>query len=464
MESAKGVLEISPHGGEAVVSGLGFRPKAVVAWWTQQERSEGVETGNAGGFGLWSASGCGAVAWASAHGTARATARTAATAGALLGVDAQSGDVVMAADGVRLDGGGFALEWGQPPSHPWVVHYLAIGGEELSARVGWSEPAAGAPALDLTPAANGTRALVLAACAPGPGEHENGLGVGIGVVAGRDQAAASYCVPNGAAPGTVVGAQSPSAGVVLCQETGTTASGTIDLDSGAGSVRRLETGGRPLQICHLALDGVRCTSGVALSPSSPGRRRTKVGFAPEALLLVSWGLAPWAHPKPIGRLCVGATASGSSGCGGWDDRNDEAEVTATHAHSSTRKVLHVVDTMTGGTHATATVGSLDANGFTLEWPESDGKEREFAYLALASATPSRRRLFRDGTASAGRRSFSPTGGGARRRRQGRIPAPGPPVPRPRSARCSPRRRSRCRSAPRPAPKERRRRARAGRDV
>ena len=45
------------------------------------------------------------------------------------------GDVVMAAERVRLDDGGFALEWGQPPSHPWVVHYLALGGEELSARV-----------------------------------------------------------------------------------------------------------------------------------------------------------------------------------------------------------------------------------------------------------------------------------------------------------------------------------------
>jgi hypothetical protein len=310
-------------------------------------------------------------------------------------VDAETGEALMAADAARLADDGFSLEWRRQPRRPWVVHYLALGGADLSAKVGWTDEVAGKQALDLPPAANGSRALVLAACLPGPGEHVDGLGVGIGIAAGRGQAAASYCVPSGAPPGTVVGAQSPSAAAVLCQEGGTAATGTIDLDpSDGGAVRWVASDARTSRVCYLALDGVRCAGGVALSTSTPGRRRTKIGFAPDALLLVSWGLGPSPQPKRIGRLCVGATASGVSGCGGWDDRNDEAEVTATHTHSSTRNVLHVVDTMTGGTHATATMHSLDSGGFTLEWPHSDGKEREFAYLALASATANRGRFLR----------------------------------------------------------------------
>ena len=45
-------------------------------------------------------------------------------------------------------------------------------------------------------------------------------------------------------------------------------------------------------------------------------------------------------------------------------------------------MLVVTDTQTGGVHAQAALKSIDDRGFTLDWTESDGKPRQFGYVAL----------------------------------------------------------------------------------
>src|SRR5436853_84479 len=49
--AAKGVFSTEVDPARPSVRGLGFKPSAVVAWWSRQDR-EGIEAGNQGGLGL----------------------------------------------------------------------------------------------------------------------------------------------------------------------------------------------------------------------------------------------------------------------------------------------------------------------------------------------------------------------------------------------------------------------------
>jgi hypothetical protein len=104
------------------------------------------------------------------------------------------------------------------------------------------------------------------------------------------------------------------------------------------------------------------------------------------LVLFSWGLSSSPVWKTMGRLCLGAVSGDESGCISWDDRDGDPSETMTHVWSSTEHALVVADSQTGELHAHATVSSLDDRGFALDWI-SDGKHREFAYIAMTGRDP-----------------------------------------------------------------------------
>lgn len=392
--AAKGLFETAGAGDILSVRDLPFAPKAVIAWWSQQEQL-GVESGNRGGIGFWTTQGTGAVAWASRDGVETIDARTVAEPIGLLGLDDPTSPPAMRAELARLERDGFTLRWLERPEKPWIVHYLAFGGPDLAAEVGWTAAPGTPQARGLALPAHDDQVLVFAPTAiPSGADGAAGLALGIGAAGPGGQAAATYGAPQGAAPGAVTGAQSVSESVLLAHKhQAFAATGRVDHEGTATIVDWSTAGPDAGQVCYLALHGVRAAVGFDLSPSRPGALRTKVGFEPEALLVFSWGLGPSDRAKNIGRLCIGGASTGASGCAGWDDRNTATPTTGTQVHSSSSSILVVTDTQTGDIHAEAALRSLDPRGFTLDWTASDEKQRQFAYLAFAS-TPSPRRRFR----------------------------------------------------------------------
>ncbi len=389
---AKGVFEATASGPVETVRGLPFAPRAVIAWWSQQ-RNLGIEHGNRGGIGFWTMHGTGAIAWASLDGAERASAMTIAEPIGLLGLDEPGAPPSMRAELTRLESDGFTLSWLERPKTAWIVHYLAIGGD-FDAVVGWTSPPRGPKSEGLGVPARDDQVLLFAPTAIPSGAHAApGLALGIGVAGPGGQAAAAFSVCDGSPPGAVTGAQSTSESIVLAHGSeAISAVGRVGNDASETTIDWSKAEPTAGQVCYLALQGIRATVGTDRSPTTPRRMRTKVGFEPEGLLLFSWGLGPSDVPKRIGRLCIGGASRESSGCAGWDDRNTASSTTGTHVHSSTSNMLIVTDTQTGDIHAAATLRSLDRRGFTLDWTDSDGKEREFAYLALASDYSARRRF------------------------------------------------------------------------
>jgi hypothetical protein len=343
------------------IGGLGFRPAAVVAWWARVSQSA-TRSGNCGGIGFCTQRESAAVAWISVDGTASTTTARLADNAALLGLSEAGTEVALRAHLESFDEDGMTLRYTTGPEDDWVVHFVAFGGSIQDQRVGWMSPSSTVVSqkTGFWPANSG---VVLLGAAPLElGVVSPSLAVVIGAADTRSAAVAGYVCPNGSPPGEVTGMQRRGA-----------------------TPFAWPTLGGPSRLCYLSLDGLRAKVGTDVSPRGPGRRHTRVGFRPSALIFFSWGLSSSPAVASIGRLCIGGWTSDRTGCISWDDRNVEADETRTHARSSLQEPLLVTDTRTGGIHAQARVTSVDDHGFTLDWT-NDGGEREFAYVALGRPT------------------------------------------------------------------------------
>jgi hypothetical protein len=391
LEAAKRVFATDGGAGTPSIERLGFQPRAALLWWTRQE-SEGVERGNRGGLGFWTPDASASIAWASDDGAAPTRTGQVMDQAPLVGLAGTDGEIAMRAAILGLDPEGLTLTWSTKPDQRWIVHLLALGGPALTrAQIEWtmSPPTSGRADLDLAEirpdllffASAGVESLSAAV---------RGLSIGLGAASLDGQASAGYASRDGAPAGDVGGAQRADTAVLLVADREELAlRGSVRLGSTkAPSIEWSTAGPRRHPICCLALEGLRCRVGTAVSPKEPGCRRTQVGFRPDALFFFSWGLPKSRQTTDIGRLCVGGAASHESGCAGWDDRDWNAQPSTTHVCSSTRDVVIVTNTQNGSIHASAALLSIDDHGFELDWTASDGKEREVVYIALTAATRS----------------------------------------------------------------------------
>src|SRR6185312_12885779 len=188
LDVAKGILRVAR--GVTPAEELNFRPRALVLWWCR-ERSEGC----AGGIGFATEEGGDAsTAWAADDALAPGVlSRWGADAPLLLHGDPRTPEV-SSLGRVRFAERGFSVECDHDPEHPWLVHYLALGGPDVHR----------AAVRELVLESTGTRAvrglgfepgLVLAAAGAGSkaGEPRSGLAVGFGAAAlPRSQVAGGF--------------------------------------------------------------------------------------------------------------------------------------------------------------------------------------------------------------------------------------------------------------------------------
>ena len=123
LDAAKGTFTADAATPSKRVGGLGFAPRAVIAWWTRQER-EGVAPGNRGGLGFWAAgAGTAAVAWASDDGASPTRTSRVADSAAFLGLEHASVQEPARAQLASFDQDGFTLSWETRPEatsdHLW---------------------------------------------------------------------------------------------------------------------------------------------------------------------------------------------------------------------------------------------------------------------------------------------------------------------------------------------------------
>jgi hypothetical protein len=375
---------------EAKIDGLGFRPRALVFWWSAQA-SWGSAPGNRGGVGLVADGGQSAVAWASHDGAEAIRASRWLDDVAIIGFETAGADRPdVRGRAVAFDDSGFVLEWLTRPRTDWIVHYLALGGSDLTEATvfRFTSIDEGFQYVD-GPKFPPDFVLLVPSGAAKPGDRAEGVLVSLGVATDEtSQAVCAFQSRDAAGAGESRSRQQTSAVAALAfPAAGDRAvARLVSTDSSGFTLEWSGEGTKLGSVICLALKGGRYKIGTDVSPKAPGTRRTRrLGFRPSALLAFSWGLRPSQEAKDVGRLCFGAAASRAQGCATWDDEHRAAPPTKTHVHSTDEALILVPDTQTGGVHAAAGIRAVDPDSFTLEWARSDGPAREFVYVAFGSS-------------------------------------------------------------------------------
>lgn len=118
--------------GNKAYAGLGFQPKAIIFWTTAGATPGTVAASCAGGIGFCTAVGAEfGIGWFSEDGVADSNcSRTHAAA--CVNVPAATETVLMRATLASFDPDGFTLNWSTAPGASRLIHFLALGGSDLT--------------------------------------------------------------------------------------------------------------------------------------------------------------------------------------------------------------------------------------------------------------------------------------------------------------------------------------------
>jgi hypothetical protein len=375
-----------------------FRPRALLLWWAERDKLC-AHSGNRGGIGIH-VDGGGAMAHAWFADDRVATGAVAHAVGDFamysLASPLASAPACFAEALLRDDG--FALHWSATTHSAWDVHYLAFGGSDLrEAAIANLELVHDHSRIVADVGFRPDFALFVPTAAGGSDDPAPGLFYGIGVAAGPHRQGATGVAVRVADARTVVrSAQCADSVVALPSVEGgrpfRALARIAELGpSGPALAVDLDRAASPVRVACLALAGGRYSVAMHVGPPRPRRDRTRgVGFSPVGVLAFSWGLASSADTKEVPRLSVGAADRGGCGCLGWTLRSHGLWPLEPRSRSTEGRLLEVMDTGSDALHAHARFAGVRADGFTLEWPQSDGHRREFVYAAFGSTEPTGR--------------------------------------------------------------------------
>jgi hypothetical protein len=310
----------------------------------------------------------------------------------------QWGEVTLAeADLASWDDASFTLAWQTNDLAPSIVHYIAIGGAGVSAKiVPWQAPTAPA-----TKAVTGTGfrpdtvlhfysgAMLLTSP---PFSQVNGS-LGMGLVDGAgNQCAYQIAVVDASNPTTTARAQKSDSSIYMFFE-GPNPSvmkqgrfASMDANGFTLDFTAAETS--PSQIFSLALAGVRAKVGAfdkAATAVSSTQSVAAVGFQPGLVFLASVEdiARPFGVSQPHAALAMGATDGTSQASSAIFDLDRVTPSSASGFDDAAR-----VFTQLGGSSraisAQAVMTSLDPDGFSLRWTVNDPVATRICYWALGS--------------------------------------------------------------------------------
>ena len=376
-----------------------FRPRALVLWWAERDDLNAY-AGNRGGIGLHvDGGGSVAHAWFADDRIATDAVGHAVGEFAVFSLASPVDSAPACSADATLRDDGFALHWQAKSEGAWDVHYLAFGGSDLrAAAIASLELVHDRPRAVADVGFRPDFALFVPTAASGPADPTPGLFYGIGVAAGRHRQGATGVAAHVSDTTAVVrSAQRADSVVAVPSIEGAMSfralARMVELGpSGPALDVVVDPAAGPVSVACLALAGGRYSVATHAGPSRPRQdRMRRVGLKPAGVLAFSWGLGSSADVKQVPRLSLGAADCTGCGCLSWTLRPRGLWPLEPRSRSTEGRILEVVDTRSHALHAHARFVGVSADGFTLEWPESDGRRREFVYAAFGSTEPTRRR-------------------------------------------------------------------------
>ena len=386
----KGSFTCNTSPGNQVISGTGFTPKALI-FWTSLMTAEGFSVQNRGAIGLVvSTSARRYYAWAS-NDAADPTNVGGRSADLAIGMLSAVSTVDGEADFVSFEANGFTLNWTDAPSSAWIVHYIALGGSDLTnvfLKTFNSEVLTGNKAY--------TGVGFLPDCLVSLGAHTGttlpsttatGLSPSIGFgLSSTARHVAGFGDQDNVATSNAASYLYASRVLAIAnmEDSENTLADIVSLDADGFTLNYTSVIGSARPVAVLCLKGGQYKVGVETQKTSGGTKATTgVGFQPTGMLCIGAdAVADTLRQENGGRLVLGGASSGAEGTS-WFNSQDATGTAETDSSTTTAKVLrHATPPST--IDAEADLSSFDSGGFTLDWTTADATAREFAYLAFGS--------------------------------------------------------------------------------
>ena len=379
------------------ISSLTFQPKAVIFFWTRQT-VDGLASGLYAGYGFaTSATNERAIAIASDDniGSNSDTGRSSLDTRSITIIsDATAPTVSAVGDVTAWTTNGFTITWTTNENRADIIHYLALGGSDITNAVAGSFAAtASAGTQGVTGVGFEPDFLMFLSADQGLTTATRGK-ASIGFAAGAEGAdEASVAV-------SLEDAQSvPSQDTWIRQRTDRS---TNELsDSGAedhlATVDSFDANGFTINksaadattFFYLALKGGKYKVGsfnkCATTPTCSGQSVSTVGFKPAGLIPMSGNQLSSTGIQAEGRISFGASDGTTEGATWWHDK-DQVNPTDSNQRTSTTKIA--VHGSRGTLNAEADLTAFGSNGFTLDWTTNNSVVEEIIYAAFGNATTS----------------------------------------------------------------------------
>lgn len=398
LSSHKGSFAANTSTGDQAITGVGFTPKVLI-FWAVQLTAAGYGAGLSMSYGCATSS---TARWAMTHYSLDAaatsdTARGQTSSGVIRLFSDATPTQESKADLVSFDSDGFTINWSDAPASAWLIHYLALGGSDITnAKAGVFNGPAAVGNQAVTDPGFTPNVVLIGDSQVNPASTDGANGqFNLGAFTSTAQVSTSWRDRDARA--TMWSASSQRSDRAI-----TTFAGTSDALADEATFVSFDASGFTLNYSvtagaensnYLAIACTNVAVGVETSKTTTGTKATAgLGFQPTALLAWSWGLAASAAvDSSQAKLSIGAASAAGTEGGIWVEADDNVADSAVDSRTYTDKIIGLSD-QPSTTVAEADLTSFDSDGFTLDWTTADATAREFAYIAFgppaaAAGTP-----------------------------------------------------------------------------
>lgn len=301
--------------------------------------------------------------------------------------------VVAEADLTSWDSNGFTLNWTTNDSTPYIIHFIAIAGSDVEARVvDWTMRTSNGNSSvtgvgfqpDVVFHAHGGHTFTAAA----PANLAVGaFGLGVMDADGDEWAFANWSVDNQGTSDTQRGQVTDAAIYSFNNNLTVQKRGAwVSMDADGFTMNWTTTNSNAAsRVFSLALRGLNVKPGSFLksNAAAPTTQQITGGeFKPSLVMLASTQSTTQANPVAHARFGLGASDGNTEASSARQDEN-AASFANVDAIDKTSKVFVKVDNGTPAIDAEADFAGFNSDGFNLNWTTNDAVQTQILYLSLA---------------------------------------------------------------------------------
>ncbi len=384
----KGSFATNTSISDQAITGVGFQPKAVIFFWTYQTASGMVDGMNAGVGFATSTSESHCNTFASNDNVTERTGRRQNVSSSILFIT--GGDQTLAGGATlkTLDTDGFTITWGTAPSQANIVHYIALGGTDLTnAKVGQLTGNGASGSQAVTGVGFQPDLLLFLFSAQTGTATANSIRFCLGAATSATDRVASCIAHNNNQAATVVASGQRSDACILGSSLSTInlEGDLVSMDSDGFTID-WQVGTTTNTVGYLALKGGRYGVGIGQSGDGTGTQTESymMKVDPDGLMMYGINLATLGGMDLNNlNMSIGGT-DGSTAGDIWFGSTDNVATANTKSYSHTTEIYSQADPSLSLPRSTATLDSFTTEGASLNWNNGLTNEtaREFIYVGF----------------------------------------------------------------------------------